>query len=486
MNALRHVPKEFYPLGDLPKRGGDRQVQTAQSKKSSKSLRSVQNHFTFCPHATDEGSGRGDSLTLTAQGPKTDFQDTYLKICWGKLVLGRGKLLCLYAIALLSSAGQALKHGGVYALSGMALVYLVLFLVCGDEKLLEWTRTVRPLVRRLVSATLLVVLTIAAVELYPIANSQSPGQGSDNDDAVANGALYLVASKNPYGYLTYLHNPPATLPTSFYLAVPFALVGHIELQNVFWILIAILLLVAGSKGTANGLAILGAIFILGGLSFCQQVITGSDRIANAFFVCAAVLLVFSCLGDRESGQGKLPLTFGVLGFVLASRINLAVVLCPLFFHILGRKKPGTVLLCGLAVCGGFVSALLPVWPENWHSFEPIAILMSKIGRHASAPVWCIWLSRALTAGCVLGCSLLAYRGEERTAFWAMSMVVAVPFLSMTCLGSIQTQSFYGEYLDYLILSLPFTLAARFRASDREHPATGRFETRPGQPVRLAA
>jgi len=70
------------------------------------------------------------------------------------------------------------------------------------------------------AATVALVVT-AFLAIYPVVNVQTPGLGSDDDDAYNIGARALVAGHSPYDQVTYLGNALHPLPGSFFLAMPF-------------------------------------------------------------------------------------------------------------------------------------------------------------------------------------------------------------------------------------------------------------------------
>ena len=80
-----------------------------------------------------------------------------------------------------------------------------------------------------------VLVAVAFLVVYPIANTHAAGAGSDDDDALNLGAMALLAGRFPYAHTTYLGNVLHHLPGAFILATPFVALGTSALQNLFWL-----------------------------------------------------------------------------------------------------------------------------------------------------------------------------------------------------------------------------------------------------------
>src|SRR5206468_5533158 len=77
---------------------------------------------------------------------------------------------------------------------------------------------------------------------YPIANTHIPGMGSDDDDAMNIAVLELLNGHFFYYVRTYLDNLIHHLPGAFLLAAPFVLFGTSALQNLFWLMLFLIVL----------------------------------------------------------------------------------------------------------------------------------------------------------------------------------------------------------------------------------------------------
>ena len=113
----------------------------------------------------------------------------------------RQDALCLWLVLVLPSSFVVHKYLGwegtiVYSIGVAASVAL-------GRRVLARLST-RTLVWLVLLASVLV--GVAFVVVYPIANTHAAGAGSDDDDALNLGAMALLAGRFPYAHTTYLGN----------------------------------------------------------------------------------------------------------------------------------------------------------------------------------------------------------------------------------------------------------------------------------------
>ena len=127
-----------------------------------------------------------------------------------------------------------------------------------------------------------VLIAVAFVVVYPIANTHAAGAGSDDDDALNLGAMALLAGRFPYAETTYLGNVLHHLPGAFILATPFVALGTSALQNLWWLPVFFLAV----KEEANGRTALELALVVVALSpeVVYEVVTGTGYLANAISV----------------------------------------------------------------------------------------------------------------------------------------------------------------------------------------------------------
>jgi hypothetical protein len=186
-------------------------------------------------------------------------------------------------------------------------------------------------------------LVLIFIALYPIANIQIPGSGSDDDDAINIAVRELFSGRYPYYQLTYLGNGIHHFAGSFVIGAPFVLAGTSALQNLFWlaILAPLLLKMTGSKNE-----MLRFCLIIATLSpiVIQQTATGGGHLANVIYVMVGMYWLL------ESNNKWLPAVFW--GIALASRANF-LLLIPLAFFWLFKT-------CGLSQAVKIIATVISI------------------------------------------------------------------------------------------------------------------------------
>jgi hypothetical protein len=213
---------------------------------------------------------------------------------------------------------------------------------------------------RLALLTLLIVV-VAFFVIYPVANTHTPGAGSDDDDALNQGARALLAGRFPYSERTYLGNALHHFAGAFVLAVPFVLLGTSALQNLFWVPLFFLAV----RVEANGRTALQAAWLVLALSpaVMHEVVTGTGYVSNAIYVALGLWWLV-----RTPHPAAAAVAWGL---TLASRANF-LFLVPLAFGYL-RQRDGirpalraTALTCATAAC-----LTVPFYLHDRHNFGPL-------------------------------------------------------------------------------------------------------------------
>jgi hypothetical protein len=197
---------------------------------------------------------------------------------------------------------------------------------------------------------------------YPIANTQMPGMGSDDDDAMNIGVFELLHGRFPYYARTYLSNLIHHLPGALLLAAPFVLLGTSSLHNLFWLVLFFIILhrELGSYFAALRwfwlMLIFSPIVVL-------QVISGTGHVANAIYVMLGLWWLVS------AEHKTLPAA--AWGVALSSRANF-LFLIPLAFGWLserhGWKAAVNLLMLTCIVCALLT---LPFYFYDPQGFAPL-------------------------------------------------------------------------------------------------------------------
>src|SRR5262249_39509946 len=134
-----------------------------------------------------------------------------------------------------------------------------------------------------ISGAVFVLVVVAFVVIFPLANRHEPASGSDDDDANDLGAWALLNGHSPYTQTTYLGNELHQLPGAFLLAAPFAVAGTSALQNLFWLPVFFLVVnrETKSKQVPLGLALL---VLCLSPTVSHQIVTGVGYSANTIYV----------------------------------------------------------------------------------------------------------------------------------------------------------------------------------------------------------
>jgi hypothetical protein len=247
---------------------------------------------------------------------------TWARVCtWEALGIGG-----LYALA---SLGVAQKYAGTAA----AVVLLVASPLVGAAAV-QACRLVSLRHADLVAAGVLVAAIVVLLVVYPHANTHDPDAGTDRDDAATIGAKGLLHGENPYGRLTYLHQPISQLPVLLVVAMPFAGLFGWSAYELVVFLPLLYLLWRRLAGDAS-VALAGLLLVLVSPAFLREYLTGGDLLVNVVLVAAAVYLVWTRPASLVAAA--------LLGVALATRANFAVVLVPLAAALYRRAGMRTAL-----------------------------------------------------------------------------------------------------------------------------------------------
>jgi len=261
---------------------------------------------------------------------------------------------------------------GIYFLVGSAALYL------GTTVVYPYlSQRISKRAADILAVIAFVALTITTSIFYQMANSGRFGRGSDADDAMVTAATELLTGHFPYYHPTYLGNPISPMPGAILLSLPFVLLGIIWFQNIFWIGVFFLIARSRTRNSFIGLFVLGLILV--SPTVFQNLFTGSDYIANAIYVAAAMWFLIEGVADRETPEWWRVLSAVFLGVALSSRSNFVLVL-PILFSViyqLGgiRSAIKYFLIAGFAC----LAVTLPFYLYYPAGFTPLIVQASKVG-----------------------------------------------------------------------------------------------------------
>ncbi len=303
-------------------------------------------------------------------------------------------------------------------------------------------------------ATML-VLTATVLIVYPIADNGGATGGSDGDDASDIAALALLRGDYPYYEYTYQDNPIARLPGAIFLAIPFVLLGASAYQNLFWT--AAFFFVAANFLKSRKLALLLIwMMYLFSLEEMQQLVTGSGRPSNAFYVLSTSLGLLWILQKDEAPQWQkigLALLFGVC---LSSRSTYVVVVPLMFGFLIPRigwqKAVGYLAISGVSLIA-VTSPFLLYDPAAF--METVSTQTRKIaGFDDIVPNAVVWIAVAN----ILMALLLAVLPSRRTEVGFLrncAIALAIPIVAMAALDTYAYGYPSFRFAAYGVLYAPF-------------------------------
>jgi hypothetical protein len=353
----------------------------------------------------------------------------------------------------LPSLGTVEKYLG----TAVAVVYLAAMLVVAPVA----ERFALPLFLRLVgergarwlAVATYVGLVVAFVVVYPIADSEMMGSGSDRDDASNLATNRLLDGEYPYAEKTYLGNPVSQLPGALVLAAPFVVLGTSAWQNFLWIPVFFVAL-ARHLGSAR-LALFASWIVLAvSPGVLRELLTGGDLIANGIYVAVPMLVLLRVPPGRWLGLAVAVF----LGVALSSRANYVYAL-PLLFAALAQLQGWreAILRTGI-VSAALVAITLPFYAYDPDGFTPLKTSGKLSQFDEVAP----HLDLAVVAVAVVLTLGLALRRFDRRGFALMSSAAIVQMfllIAVVVLDSIRLERLDFSFLipGYGLVALVFAL-----------------------------
>ena len=298
------------------------------------------------------------------------------------------------------------------------------------------------------AATIVGILLLFAV-VYPTANVQIPGKGSDGDDAIHLGAIALLRGESPYNQITYLGNPTVNLPGALLLALPFAALGSAALQNVFWLSMLLITFCVYLQDRRAALLAVWMILILSP-TVVHALVIGTDQLANSIYVMLAIIGLVTVAQQPERSTIAVLGMAAVVGVALTSRANF-MFLTPLIFTALAANRGWRVAALAMAVMVVTIIGLIaPFYLTDPDGFTPLRTA-KKLRQleyylpHAMA--WIIGLNLLLAV-------ILAFRKANARLSHLLAhcaCVLALPVAAGALLPSLHTQQLvlnlagYGKF-----------------------------------------
>jgi hypothetical protein len=183
---------------------------------------------------------------------------------------------------------------------------------------------------------------------YPLENARGPKNSSDRDNGLNLAVERLTEGQSPYYPPSDQAGPLSLLPGAILLGTPFAIAGNSAWQNLFWILVFLLVCARWPAGRAPALALTTGMMALSPAAQ-HEFISGGDMLANGLYVPAAMLLGLWTAREGKPA-GWLAAASLLLGLCLASRPNFGLLL-PVYAVALWRLAGFRRALLSAAIAG---------------------------------------------------------------------------------------------------------------------------------------
>jgi len=205
------------------------------------------------------------------------------------------------------------------------------------------------------------LIVVAFLVIYPLANTHAAGAGSDDDDTLNLGARALLTGGFPYSRTTYLGNVLHHLPGAFVLASPFVLLGTSALQNLFWL--PLFFLAVREEANSRTALVWAWLVLMLSPGVIHEVVTGTGYVSNTIYV---LLGLWWLVRTKHRDAAAI-----IWGLTLASRANF-LFLVPLAFGWLYQHAGlRTALRATALTCATTACLTVPFYLHDRRNFGPL-------------------------------------------------------------------------------------------------------------------
>jgi hypothetical protein len=241
------------------------------------------------------------------------------------------------------------------------------------------------------------------------------------------------------------------------LSLPFVLLGTSGWENLFWLAAFFFTISRSVSSWRLSLVLLWTLLIFSPVVM-QQVVTGTDDVANSIYVLIFMLLLTKWAPTPDGAVWKKVFAALLLGIGLSSRGNFVLVL-PQLFSELARRANWSVAAKYLAItCAGFAAITLPFWLCDPAGFSPFHNQAHKVAFQAVLP----YSGFAVPAlgGC-LALVLAVQSLRRQRATWLRDCAIVQAFLvfSVVTLSIVQRGTFSLVLMSYGVFFLFFGVYA---------------------------
>jgi hypothetical protein len=334
----------------------------------------------------------------------------------------------------------------------LALVFPSSFVV---DKYLGWERTIayavavalivtlKPrLSERLSSRNLLglalltsLLIVVAFLVIYPLANTHAAGAGSDDDDTLNLGARALLTGGFPYSRTTYLGNVLHHLPGAFVLASPFVLLGTSALQNLFWL--PLFFLAVREEADSRTALVLAWLVVVLSPGVIHEVVTGTGYVSNTIYV---LLGLWWLVRTKHRDAAAI-----IWGLTLASRANFLFLVPLAFGWVYQHAGLRTALRATALTCATTACLTIPFYLHDRRNFGPLEaanrlLVFNDLLPHLGAALIVLMATLAF--------ALSFTQMDAAALFRNCALVQAFPVVAGVVLATVQDRQLNLSYARY--------------------------------------
>lgn len=298
---------------------------------------------------------------------------------------------------------------------------------------------------------LFVLATLINYFVYPIADGmKAQMMGSDQDDALIQAGLRLVAGQNPYEARTYFGNPASPGPGWVILVLPFIMSGsYFLLTPVFITCVAIFIrLISGNFYKAN----LFIVLLMSSIMFWDLLVIGSDVIAIGCLFVGCVVAVYY----KWNKKGLFLLGSAALVSLAATSRIVFVYIIPLIGVFLWRRS--SLASIKFMIYSGLILFFIHFGFYIWNpgAYTPLHLL-NKGG---------MLLGPKLMVVVALCCAIVGFytilNVEDKFESWVfflwLCLITPLAFVSISDLAGRSYAFAQWEGANYLMVTTPVYLA----------------------------
>lgn len=300
-----------------------------------------------------------------------------------------------------------------------------------------------------------IFLVVAFVWGYPLANSGLLGPGSDRDENMHTGAMELLRGRHPYYQFNYFGFHISQMPGALMFGVPFAILGNAAYQNLFWLVVLVVTVGRLWQDMQRAL-VLTALAVFAAPVALREYVAGGDLLANSIYLPVFIIGTVHWIPRSDVDTWKKVLVSAALGVGLSSRAHFWL-LVPLVWAALARRAGWRMATASLGVASAaFALVTLPFYLYDPQGFMPLRTGQFVVFESLMSPSMSVPLVLSFVAVSLLAAGR-GLNGGIGQLMARSALVLAVPVVTVTILGSLASDRVELYYVHYGLSSVFFGL-----------------------------